>query len=468
MPKVMGSDSASRKRPNILIIYPDQMRADAMGCADNPCIRTPNIDRLASEGVMFENAFTAFPLCSPFRGSLFTGKYPHTNGMRGNHYPMPLGQSFLPEILRDSGYRTGYVGKWHLDGGIKHGWVPPGERRLGFEHFVGFNRGHKYFKSIYYRDTDQPCVSDRYEPDYQTDHLIEFMSAAADDPENRPFFGMICYGLPHPPLVAPEHYLNLYPPEDVPIAANVPQDDQSQRNAREFLAKYYGLTTCVDDNVGKVLEWMDGRGIAEDTAVIFVSDHGDMGGEHGLYGKKVPYRSSMQVPLIVRLPRRLAAGRVVEGLVDPSVDIAPTLLELCGLDVPDGVQGTSFLPLLDGTETSTREEVYYEICMEKDGPERFPVPERGVRSPEWLYVRNEQGPTMLFDLKADPLELDNLADSPEHKSVIERLDKLLSEHMERTDDDWSLAADFPPPDFQTHAEGAAYAEQLTRRATPTP
>ena len=134
--------------PNIVIIYPDQFRADALGCASNPVVQTPNIDRLAKEGVRFANAFVSFPLCSPFRASLFTGKYAHTNGLLANHFPIPLGQSYLAEILRDRGYRTGYVGKWHLDGGRKPGFVPPGDRRLGFDHFVGFNRGHYYMNAI--------------------------------------------------------------------------------------------------------------------------------------------------------------------------------------------------------------------------------------------------------------------------------------------------------------------------------
>lgn len=148
------------------------------GCAGNACIKTPNTDRLAREGVRFENAYTSFPLCSPFRASLFTGKYAHTNGQFANHFPIPLDQECLAEILRDDGYRTGYIGKWHLYGGPKPGFVPPGKARLGFDHFVGFNRGHYYLNSIYYKDTDQPYHSTRYEPEYQTNQLIEFMDSS--------------------------------------------------------------------------------------------------------------------------------------------------------------------------------------------------------------------------------------------------------------------------------------------------
>lgn len=457
--------SGSTKRPNILIIYPDQMRADVMGCAGNTCIKTPNLDRLAIEGVRFGNAFTSFPLCSPFRASLFTGKYAHSNGQFANHHPIPLGQDFLPEILRDNGYQTGYIGKWHLDGGIKPGFVPPGERRLGFDHFVGFNRGHFYFDSIYYRDTEQPYRSPRYEPDYQTDHLVEFMQSCTQTDDERPFFAMMCLGIPHPPLVAPPYYKHLYSPEEVPIRDNVPSDPESRERARNFLAGYYGLVANVDHNVGRVLDWLDKAGLADDTLVILLSDHGEMAGEQGRYSKKMAYDNSMRVPLIVRYPKRFPAGHEVSSLVDVSVDTMPTLLEICGLSVPDAVQGASYLSLLNGDSNPIRNEVYYEIIMEKEGPERFPVPERGVRTLDWLYVRTEDSPKLLFDLQNDPLEMNNLVEDSKYSGVVRKLDQLLRQHMAHTDDDWSIEAKFPPPNFMTHEEGTKNAARLLKEAT---
>ena len=455
---------ALTKRPNILIIYADQMRADVMGCAGNSRIKTPNLDRLAVEGVIFENAFVSFPLCSPFRASLFTGKYAHSNGQFANHYPIPLGQDFLAEILRDSGYQTGYIGKWHLDGGIKPGFVPPGERRLGFNHFVGFNRGHFYFDSIYYRDTDQPYHSPRYEPDYQTDHLIEFMESCSQNSDEEPFFAMICLGIPHPPLTAPPYYRNLYSPDEVIVRDNVPSDPESQERARKFLAGYYGLVANVDHNVGRVLDWLDKAGLAEDTLVILLSDHGDMAGEHGRYAKKTAYDGSMRVPLLVRYPKRFPAGHRVSSLVDVSVDTMPTLLEACELTIHDAVQGTSYLPLLNGGSEPTRDEVYYEIIMERGGPERFPVPERGVRTHSWLYVRTKDSPKMLFDLQSDPLEMNNLVEDSKYGDIIKELDRLLCGHMANTDDDWGIEAIFPPPNFMTHGKGAENMKILLDKA----
>lgn len=456
------------QQPNILIIYPDQMRADAMGCSGNQCIKTPNIDRLSYEGVRFEQAHTGFPLCCPFRASLLTGKYAHSNGMYANHYPIPLGQEFLAEILHDAGYHTAYFGKWHLNGGPKHGYVKPGPERLGFETFVGFSRGHEYFGSIYYRDSDQPLTSARYEPDYQTDHLIDYMERIAREEGDRPFFAEVSYGPPHTPMVAPPHYLNLYRPDEVPVRENTPDDPAARARAREFLARYYGLVASIDHNVGRVLDWLDKTGLAEDTVVIFVSDHGDMAGEHGRYGKKTYYEGSMHVPMIVRYPREFPGGRVVSSLVDPSVDTMPTLLELCGIEIPEAVQGTSYLPLLTGQADETRDAVFYEICMEREGPERFPIPERGVRTRDWLYVRTEAAPKALFDLNDDPLELRNLVDSTEAREVMDGLDRMLREHMRRTDDDWATEAVFPPPDFVTHEQGHVIRDKLLERAIPEP
>jgi len=393
-----------------------------------------------------------------------TGKYPHSHGLCANHYPIPPDQIFLPQVLRDNGYQTGYFGKWHLNGGRKHDFVPP-DQRLGFETFVGFSRGHRYFESIYYRDDDpRPYVSTRYEPDYQTDQLIGFMEDSLPDPQNRPFFGMICYGPPHPPLTAPEEYLSLYSPDDISIRGNVPDDAAVQRKAREFLSKYYGLVRSVDDNIGRVLEWLDARGIADNTIVILVSDHGEMAWEHGLLDKKNYFEAAMRVPFIVRFPQMFGGNRTVNGLVDPSIDIMPTLLEICGMPIPRKVQGTSCLPLLDGTAASIRDAVFYEICMEREGPEAFPIPERGIRTQDWLYVRTRHAPKALFDLKNDPLEMTNLVESPLHRAVAEELDRRLRAHMDATEDDWDIEAVFPPPDFQTHREGASYADAIAKRA----
>jgi len=460
----------ARRRPNVIIIYPDQMRYDAMGCAGNPCIRTPNIDRLAREGVGFSNAHTSFPLCSPFRASLMTGKYAHSHGLCANHYPIKLGQRFLAEIFRDHGYKTGYVGKWHMEGGQKPGYVPP-DRRLGFDWFVGFNRGHSYFAPIFYRNDDpRPRTSRRYEPDFQTDHLIEFMQSCLDDPGRPPFLAMIAYGLPHIPLIMPDHYKDMYSPQQVPVRLNTPKAGELSPDPREFLARYYGLVTCVDDNVGRILNWLDENNLSDDTLVCFISDHGDQAGEHGLFDKKIYYEASMHVPLIFRWPAGrfpVAGGRGVDGLVDASVDVMPTLLELCRLPVPQEVQGRSLVPLLQGEDT-VRQAAFYEICKETGGPERFPVPQRGVRTDGWLYVRTEAEAVAMFDLEKDPLEMNNIVNAPSYAEKQNELDRMVRDFMRETSDGWGIEAVFPPPGFITHQEAAVFTRQLLAEAIAEP
>ncbi len=456
----------NEQKPNVLIIYPDQMRADAMSCAGNPVIKTPNFDRVANEGVRFEQAFTSFPLCCPFRASVFTGKYAHSHGMFANHFPLPLDQEFLPAILQRKGYRTGYFGKWHLNGGPKHSYVKP-EERLGFERFIGFSRGHAHARSIFYRDNDEtPRVSNRYEPDYQTDHLIEFIEDASEDSEGRPFFGTVCFGPPHTPLDASDCWLNLYSPDEVPVIEDAYDSPEDIPESCEFLAKYYGQIANIDYNIGRLLNCLDRNGLADNTLLIVVSDHGDMAGEHGKYGKKTPYDSSMRVPFLIRYPKEFKAGRVATGLVDAGVDLMPTILDLCGIEAPEGVQGTSFLPILRDEAESVRNEVFYEVMMMKEGEEKFPIPERGVRTRDRLFVRTPEGPKLFFDLENDPAESNNLAESASHKEEIAEFNRILKRHMQAINDAWEIEAIYPPPNYQTHTERGTYKEEIYKKAVP--
>ena len=497
-------------RPNIVVFYADQMRYDMMACAGNPVIKTPFLDRLAMEGVRFSEAYVSYPLCTPFRAALFSGKYAQGHGLYQNHYPLNVNQEFLPQVLKDAGYQNGYIGKWHLEGGPKPGFVPPGDRRIGFDHFLGFNRGHQYLQSIYYKDTDQPYHSKRYEPDYQTDQLIEFIDQSVTKDDGNPFFGFVCYGPPHHPMTVPDYVRNMYDPADVILPPGVPNPDmqretqlrrlefdcnnnekahliskaadgkkapgepETEAEIREFIATYYGMISNVDHNVGRVLNRLDALDIAEDTLVIFLSDHGDMLGQHGYFCgiKPTGYRAAMQVPFIIRYPARFAAGQVSEALIDISVDSMPTILELLDLSVPDAVQGTSYLPVLDRAATEIRDSVMYQVMKQDNGVrgEFTPVPERGIRTKEWLYVRQPSRRKMLFDLTADREELNNLVDDDGYSAVIDDLDARIADHMAATDDDWDLGAkDFPPPGFLTHEEGQAHLEkELAERAIVVP
>jgi arylsulfatase A-like enzyme len=472
------------------------MRYDTMGCSGNPVIKTPNIDRISSEGVHFSEAYTSYPICCPFRASMLTGKYAQKHGMTQNHFPLRADQTVLAECMRDAGYRTGYVGKWHLEGGPKPGFVPP-DRRFGFDHFVGFNRGHDYRSSIYFDDSAQAYHSKRYEPDYQTDQILDFIEEAATAEDGKPFFGYVSYGPPHFPMDMPDYLRRIYSPDEVPLPPGVPnpelqQSVQKYRNEvlckgdprsghkshaahetkpkgeveteeeiREFIAEYYGMIHNSDWNLGRILNHLDKLDITDNTMLIFLSDHGDMLGQHGSFcGIKChAQRASMHVPLIIRFPKRFSPKRT-EAMVDVGVDMMPTLLDLCGIDIPNEVQGTSYLGVLDGKTTDARDAIMYQVFTQTGGnPGEFaPFAQRGIRTKDWLYVRYKNDRAMLYNEQEDYHEQNNLVNDPRYVDLMDELDTLIASHMEATGDEWDKAADFPPPDFLTHEEAKIYLE----------
>ena len=494
----------TERRPNIIVIYPDQMRYDCMSPSGNRVVRTPHLQRLADEGAVFDNAFTSYPLCCPFRASMMTGKQAQGHGMYQNHFPLRADQEFLAERLQVQGYRTLYAGKWHLEGGPKPGYVPP-DRRFGFEKFAGFNRGHSYMDGLFWRDTDQPYRCTRYEPDFQTDHLLDFIDEARAETPDRPFFGFLSYGPPHHPNDMPEHWRKMYRAEEIELSdahlgeeafrriqarrveidcagdadaalrsrtahgAKAPLEPETDDEIRTFIAEYYGMISCIDHNVGRILNHLDRHGLAEDTMVVFLSDHGDMLGEHGYPCGYKPqgYRAAMQVPMIVRYPRQVAGGRRIDGLIDVGIDTPVTLLELAGAEPFTEAHGISYRTLLDGTAEETRDAVMYQTFRMDGGAkgEYTPVPERGIRTREWLYVRQPDRRKFLFDQIADPRELYNLAESPGHAVLMDDFDARIAAHMEATGDAWDLHLDFPPPNFLTHGDAERHLkEDLLPRA----
>lgn len=485
-------------RPNILLIYADQMRYDCMTPAGNRTVKTPHLQRLANEGLTFDNAYTSYPLCCPFRASMMTGKYPQSHGMTQNHFPLRADQEFLGEHMKKSGYQTFYVGKWHLEGGPKPGFVPT-ERRFGFEKLTGFNRGHSYLDGIFFHDTDQPYRCRRYEPDYQTDHLIEYISEAQSESPGQPFLGYISYGPPHHPNDMPDHWRSMYHPNEVPLPIGTlgPEEQvriqtdrvgsdcndnmkaalrsrvnhgskkqlepESEQEQRVFIAEYYAMISNIDSNVGRILNHLDQLGIADNTIVIFFSDHGDMLGEHGYYCGYKPqaYRSTMQVPLLIRYPDQIKGGERREAFIDVGVDTPVTLLDIAGADPFTEAHGQSYRSVLKGKD-ALRDVIHYQTFRMDDGAwgEFTPVPERGIRNKDWLYVRQPNRRKFLFDQNADPHELTNLVDSTDHTELMDKFDAQIEAHMAATGDSWDLHADFPPPDFLTHEAADEYLQNV--------
>lgn len=405
-------------RPNVLIIYPDQWRADTLGCAGDAVVHTPHLDRLAREGVRLTHAFTVNPLCTPSRSAFMTGRYPHTTGVMRNNDPLPTDEVCFAEVLSAAGYRTGYIGKWHLDGDPRPGFVPP-ERRHGWQHWAAFNRGHRYYDGVYFRDTPNEIPTSGFEPDHQTDLAIAFLEEAAAD-RARPFCLMISWGPPHTPLEPPERHRATYDPQVMPLPASVPP--ALAERARAERARYDGLVTALDDNVGRLLAALDRLGMTEETIVLFTSDHGDSLSEHGLLRKSIPYDEATRVPCIVRWPGRIPADTVTDHLF-ACVDIAPTLLTCCDAAIPAHVQGYDLSAIWHGAADSPRQTVYIEGGVERSPeweavnrpmhqlpPDRW----RALRTHDWLLATDQSGAvTLLFDLDTDRLAMENLAGQPE-------------------------------------------------------
>lgn len=456
-------------KPNIVLIYPDQMRYDALSFTGNSVCKTPNIDDLVQESVNFSESYTSFPLCCPFRASLMTGKYAHKTGMLCNHYAIPLNQEFLPNMVKPEGYRSAWIGKWHLDGGKKFDPVPK-EYQLGFDEFVGYSRGHKYLNSVYYRgENPTPYKSEKFEPVYQTDQLLDFIERAADD--EVPFLGMLCYGLPHPPVNdQPDHYKYMYSPDDITLPPTVPP--QCEQRAREFLAMYYGMVTCVDEQVGRIISRLKEKDLWNNTLFILVSDHGDMGFEFGLSDKKLAYRSSAHVPMIIHYPGQAACASV-DQIVDPSVAVTPTILDYCGVPVPDFMPGKSLKKVMESGADETLDDYAY-FQMPKTSPEtdrilelltdQKPFPERGFRTKDYLYVEKCGAPFQLFDLKNDPYEQYNCVDNSKYLDIVRAHRKRLYEIMEKLDDSWDVEMKDFPETYQRWNEGPAYYQEVFAKA----
>ncbi|MYC65584.1 MAG: sulfatase [Acidobacteriia bacterium] len=438
-----GSQQDREPRMNVLFLFPDQMRAQAMGCMGNPDVKTPNLDRLAAEGVLFRNHFANSPVCCPARAIILTGKYAHTNGMIANDLRLRESETSLAELFAEAGYRTGFVGKWHLDGGPRQpGWIPPGARRQGFEFWAANEVSHAHFDTQYFRDDPEPIPIKTFEASVWTDIGVEFLRQTKQD--ERPFFLTVQMGPPHDPYIAPDEYMALYDPDAIALRPNF-DGDTSDRElvpspyvetpGRKEIAAYYAMVTAVDDQVGRILGELDELGLRDNTIVIVSSDHGDMLGSHGTRLKRKPWEESIRVPGIVRHPGA-PAGRETDALFS-HVDIAPTLLSLCGLPVPPEMQGASLAPVVLGQAESGPSAAYFQIFgpFLAGGVERG---WRGLRTDRFMYARTKDAPWVLYDLEADPYELKNLVADPEAGPTLAELDAELARWMEKTGDSWDF------------------------------
>lgn len=451
-----------KPRPNIILCACDQLRAFEVGCYGNPVIRTPNMDRLAAEGVRFETAVTNFPVCMAARSILLSGQYNRacTGGVANVAFPWRPGRGSMPEYpdpgrphlrqptvaecLRELGYHTAAIGKWHI-----HSWP----HDVGFDYYLIPRVHHCHTGQSFTENGGPEFVPDGYSVDFESARVADYLRDQAGG--DRPFFLYYNISPPHCPLAdAPEKYLRMYPPESVPIRPNVdltkPLKEQDHwfrvyrydfrhyelrlpyadhlpegYDLRALIAEYYGLTTWADDALGTVLRALDDTGLAEDTIVVLTSDHGDNLGSLGLVQKGGPNEESIRIPMLLRWPAGAKPRRVVPDQVASLVDIMPTLLDLVGACPPGHVHGCSLAPLVRGeSETTARPHAFLETGHGA-----------GIRTPGHMYFLPfaadghtlADRPSQLYHLDSDPYELQNLADEQGDSETAKALDATLRE-----------------------------------------
>ncbi len=428
-----------KRRPNLLFVFADQMRGTAMGCAGNAQVRTPNMDGLASEGTRFARACANCPVCTPSRGTILTGRYPLSHRATANDLPLPEDELTIAEVLRGAGYRTGYVGKWHLNGVPRGRFTPPGARRKGFDFWAAWNCAHRYFEGKLFLDEPRPVTLDGYEPVGQTDMALKFLAGE----DERPFCLFLSWGPPHAPYrQAPGGCLSLYDPSALELRPNVRSEPPAGFARlgggldREAVAGYYAHVTALDEQLGRLLGALEERGLAGETIVVFTSDHGDMLWSQGMVKKEQPWEEAIRIPLLVRWPGRVPAGRKSEALVS-TVDFMPTLLGMMGADIPESVEGSNLSAVVLGDDDAGAESIFLTEPIIVDQGSHQGVREwRGVRTARHTYARWADGPAwLLYDNEADPYQMENLIDSPGHANVRAELEKELQDWLSLTGDE---------------------------------
>ncbi len=421
-------------RPNVLLLYTDQQRWDALGAAGNPHVRTPNLDALAAEGALFTHAFCNSPVCMPSRQSMLSGQYPSAIGCACNGVEMPEDTLTLHRVLRPYGYYAANLGKLHFRNHSTRDHREP-HPDYGFDELVVSDEpgcyDDAYLKWVEAREPSQvdncrctspPAVTrDRIEKHPRNTHepydfegpehlthtafVAEETIRAIRECGQRRFFAIAGFYAPHCPLNPPRRFVEMYDPARLPLPAMNEGENRlglSDDDWRRVKAYYYALVSHIDDQVGRILAALEQRKLRESTLVIFTSDHGEHLGDHGLVQKGPPgHDSCVRVPLIVSWPGRIAPQRRDE-LIE-LVDLAPTVLDCCGVQVPPVFQGRSFRPLLDGRGYRPRRSVFIEYR------DPFVSSWKVVRTRELKYCAAGDGTELLFDLKSDPDELTDLA-----------------------------------------------------------
>jgi N-acetylglucosamine-6-sulfatase len=454
------------KPQNVIFILSDDHRWDFMGFIGKiPWLKTPAMDRLASEGVFCPNTYVTTSLCSPSRASILTGLYSHSHEVVDNQAPVPEDLIYFPQYIQEAGYKTAFFGKWHMGDHNDH-------PRPGFDHWESFmGQGTYYAPNLNINGKRTQYDSSTYITDLLTDHAIDWMGQQDDD---KPFFIYLSHKAVHAEFDPAYRHRGLYeketytPPASYMMTSKEKVSSGKQENMHnpdysfgegglpdwvkeqryswhgvdymyhmedsnlEWLVKRYCESLmAVDESIASVMEYLESKGLLESTMVIYMGDNGFSFGEHGLIDKRQFYEESAKVPFLIYSPKIFKGGQVENRLIQ-NIDVAPTILESFGIEKPDHMQGKSILALLKGEETEWRDRIFYEYYWEHHFPQTPTV--HGVRTDKYklmryfgVWDRNE-----LYDMENDPEEMNNLIDSPEHHEIVVQLTNEIYDWLEST------------------------------------
>ncbi len=462
------ADAADAKKPNVLFIISDDLNV-SQGCFGHPLVKTPNIDALAKRGVRFDRAYCQFPLCNPSRASLLTGLRPDQTGVVDNAVHLRKknpDHATLGQLFRNNGYFVARVGKLYHYGvplqigtdGLddKPSWDhvvnPRGQDREVHDKIFSLTPG-QFGGTLSWLAVDG-------KDEEQTDGIgaAEAIKLLQGNKEKeKPFFLAVGFYRPHTPYVAPKKWFEMYPLKDMPVAKvtqeemkgypdaavasrKKEQDKLNDKLTRECLQAYFASISFMDAQVGKVVAELDRLKLADNTIIVFTSDHGYHLGEHTLWQKQSPFEESARVPMIVVAPPGLAKGAAASaGKASPRVvelvDLYPTIADLCGITPPKNLAGKSLRPLIENPQATFKDAAITQV--QRGGP-RMPFPGYSVRTERWRYMTFDDGRKgeCLFDHQNDPKELKNLVSDPAHAATVAEMKKLLAAELQRAERLW--------------------------------
>lgn len=423
------------KQTNLIYIFADQWRYHAQGYVEQDQVITPNIDAFAQESMCFTNACSTFPLCSPHRASLMTGKYPFRCGMWTNckvgleeKIMLKPQEICIGNVLQEHGYHTGYIGKWHLDASennfVKNpksgavdwdAYTPPGERRQGFEYWISYGADDNHLNPHYWENKETQIRPNMWSPEFETNKAIEYIKSRKK--EDSPFTLFLSYNPPHLPYeLVPDKYYRIYKDQKIIFRKNVPKEMQGPE-LETISRQYFGAVTGIDEQFGRILQYLKEQNMEENTVVVLSADHGEMLGSHGLMSKNVWYEESLHIPLFIR------HKGVIEARDNPAVfaspDHMPTLLDLLDLPIPDTCDGYSHKKGIFGENSGEPQEMF--ICsypgtaemvgnFAGKGLNHKSYGWRGIRTNRYTYVISrgynpgEDMKELLYDREVDPYE----------------------------------------------------------------